>query len=149
VAGVVLAIRPDGDLLWYRYTGDGTADQTGATGWEPNSSNPIGRGSQNFQQVLGGLSNYFPRKSDPLPRHRSVRFDALAEADLDHRRGALLVRRGKADAAVKSGWTHGVGKSCGPGPSGEAQCPSVRFSASSTVPAQPPWWSAAARADLP
>src|SRR5215211_5165870 len=55
MAGVVLAIRPDGDLLWYRYTGDGTADQTGATGWEPNSSNPIGRGWQNFQQVLGGL----------------------------------------------------------------------------------------------
>ena len=53
MAGVVLAIKPDGDLLWYRYTGDGTADQTGATGWEPNSSNPIGRGWQNFQQVLG------------------------------------------------------------------------------------------------
>ena len=54
-SGVVLAIRPDGDLLWYRYTGDGTADQTGAMGWDANSSNPIGRGWQNFQQVLGGL----------------------------------------------------------------------------------------------
>ena len=53
--GVVLAIQPDGDLLWYRYTGDGKADQTGATGWAPNSSNPIGRGWQNFQQVLGDL----------------------------------------------------------------------------------------------
>ena len=55
MAGVVLAIKHDGDLLWYRDTGDGTADQRGATGWEPNSSNPIGRGWQNFHQVLGGL----------------------------------------------------------------------------------------------
>ncbi|GAA4605959.1 hypothetical protein GCM10023107_74110 [Actinoplanes octamycinicus] len=53
MAGVVFAIKHDGDLLWYRYTGDGTADQTGATGWEPNSSNPVGRGWQNFQRVFG------------------------------------------------------------------------------------------------
>ncbi len=42
--GVVLAIQRDGDLLWYRYTGDGTADPSGATGWKPNSGNQIGRG---------------------------------------------------------------------------------------------------------
>src|SRR5689334_3177861 len=53
MAGVVLAIKPDGDLLWYRYSGDGTADQTGGTGWVVNSGNPIGRGWQNFRQVLG------------------------------------------------------------------------------------------------
>jgi hypothetical protein len=53
--GQVLAIKSDGDLRWYRYTGDGTADQTGATGWEPNSSNPIGRGWQTFHQVLESL----------------------------------------------------------------------------------------------
>ena len=53
--GQVLAIKHDGDLLWYRYTGDGTADQSGATGWEPNSSNPIGRGWAGFHQVLGDL----------------------------------------------------------------------------------------------
>ena len=53
--GVVLAIKPDGDLLWYRYEGDGEADQTGGTGWASNSSNPIGRGWQNFRQVLSGL----------------------------------------------------------------------------------------------
>jgi len=55
MAGVVLAIKPDGDLLWYRYTGDGTADRTGSTGWESNLSNPIGRGWQNLQHVLGDL----------------------------------------------------------------------------------------------
>ena len=32
---------------------------------------------------------------------------ALAEADLDYRRGALLVRSGKADVAAKSAWTRG------------------------------------------
>ena len=53
MAGVVLAIQPDGDLLWYRYTGDGTADRTGATGWVQNSGNQIGRGWQGFRQVLG------------------------------------------------------------------------------------------------
>jgi hypothetical protein len=58
MAGVVLAIKPDGDLLWYRYTGDGTADQTGATGWDLNSSNPIGRGWQNFYQVPARLSKW-------------------------------------------------------------------------------------------
>ena len=41
--------------MWYRFTGDGTADQTGATGWEPKSSNPVGRAWQNFQQVFGAL----------------------------------------------------------------------------------------------
>jgi len=55
MAGVVLAIKPDGGLLLYRYTGGGTADRTGPTGWEPNSSNPIGRGWQKLQHVLGGL----------------------------------------------------------------------------------------------
>jgi hypothetical protein len=53
MAGVVLAIQPDGDLLWYRYTGDGTADRTGATGWVRNSGNQIGRGWQGFREVLG------------------------------------------------------------------------------------------------
>jgi len=50
--GVVLAIQPDGDLLWYRYLGDGTADRTGALGWHPNSGNAIGRGWQHFRHVF-------------------------------------------------------------------------------------------------
>ncbi len=36
---------------------------------------------------------------------------ALAEADLDPRRGSLLVRRGKAAAAARSAWTTGPGSS--------------------------------------
>jgi integrase len=39
---------------------------------------------------------------------------ALAEADLDPRRGAVLVRRGKA-AAARSAWTTGRGSTCSPG----------------------------------
>ena len=31
------------------------ADRTSTTGWEANSSNPIGRGWQSLQHVLGGL----------------------------------------------------------------------------------------------
>jgi integrase len=40
---------------------------------------------------------------------------ALTEGDLDHRRGSLLVRRGKAGAAAKSAWTPGDGNSSSPG----------------------------------
>ena len=36
----------------------------------------------------------------------------LAEADLDHRRGAVLVRAARADAAARSAWTPGAGTSC-------------------------------------
>src|SRR4051794_28260901 len=39
---------------------------------------------------------------------------ALAEADLDPRRGAVLVRRGKA-AVARSAWTTGPGSSCSRG----------------------------------
>jgi integrase len=40
----------------------------------------------------------------------------LTEADLDHRRGSLLVRRGKgAGAAAKSAWTPGAGNTSCPG----------------------------------
>jgi len=50
--GVILAIKPNGDLLWYRYDGNGEDDPSGALGWHPNSSNPIGNGWQNFRHVF-------------------------------------------------------------------------------------------------
>jgi integrase len=40
---------------------------------------------------------------------------ALAEHDLDHRRGSILVRHGRAGAAARWGWTSGHGSSCGGG----------------------------------
>ncbi|MGH2948303.1 MAG: tyrosine-type recombinase/integrase [Solirubrobacteraceae bacterium] len=58
---------------------------------------------------------------------------ALAEADLDQRRGALLVRRGKGGRRREVGMDAGAGRSCSPGSSCGSSCRSVRCSASSTV----------------
>src|SRR3954453_11770954 len=40
---------------------------------------------------------------------------ALDESDLDHRRGALLVRRGKGGRRREVGMTNGPGTTCSPG----------------------------------
>ena len=50
---------------------------------------------------------------------------ALAEADLDARRGSLLVRRGKGGAA-RSAWTTGPGNSSRPGCRSACNCRSGR-----------------------
>ncbi len=39
---VVYAVAQNGDLFWYRYSGQGESDITGFQGWEPNSGNRIG-----------------------------------------------------------------------------------------------------------
>jgi hypothetical protein len=54
---VVFAVAENGDLLWHRYDGTGVADPNGATGWHPNSGNPIGNGWQGFRQLYGGVSD--------------------------------------------------------------------------------------------
>jgi len=58
---------------------------------------------------------------------------ALAEADLDHRRGALLVRRGKGGRRREVGMDAWVGRSSSRGSSCASVCPSDRCSASSTA----------------
>jgi hypothetical protein len=58
---------------------------------------------------------------------------ALAEADLDQRRGALVVRRGKGGRRREVGMTAGAGTSCSPGSSCGVQLPVGRCSASTTV----------------
>jgi integrase len=58
---------------------------------------------------------------------------ALAESDLDPRRGALLVRRGKADGAAKSAWTTGDDRNYSRGSTCALSSPSARCSASSTA----------------
>jgi integrase len=55
---------------------------------------------------------------------------ALTEADLDARRGAVLVRRGKAAAAAKSAWTTGPGNNSSTGCPSASSCPSAHCSAS-------------------
>jgi len=52
--GVVYVVRPNGDLAWYKYQGNGESDRSGATGWDPNSGNPIGNGWQGNPNVFGG-----------------------------------------------------------------------------------------------
>ena len=40
--GVQYGVEQNGDLLWYRYDGQGEKDPSASTGWHPNSGNPIG-----------------------------------------------------------------------------------------------------------
>jgi Tachylectin len=54
---VVFAVHENGDLLWYSYSGKGEDDVSGASGWHPNSGNPIGRGWQNMQHIFGGVTD--------------------------------------------------------------------------------------------
>jgi hypothetical protein len=41
---VIMAVDQNGDLFWYRYSGQGESDDTGTQGWHPNSGNRIGNG---------------------------------------------------------------------------------------------------------
>ncbi|MFB8004971.1 tachylectin-related carbohydrate-binding protein [Nocardia sp. NPDC056000] len=50
--GVLMGIQNNGDLRWYRYTGDGTQDPAGAVGADANNGNTIGNGWQNFLHVF-------------------------------------------------------------------------------------------------
>ncbi len=58
---------------------------------------------------------------------------ALTEGDLDPRRGAVLVRRGKGGRRREVGMEHGDGSSSSPGLTCGARSRSVRCCASSTV----------------
>jgi hypothetical protein len=51
--GVIYGVAQNGDLLWYRYSGNGKSDRSGSLGWHPNSGNAIGNGWQNFSYILG------------------------------------------------------------------------------------------------
>jgi integrase len=62
---------------------------------------------------------------------------ALAEHDLDPRRGSLLVRRGWAGSGARSAWTTGSGNGCAPGSPLGPSCRSGRCSASMSASAGP------------
>jgi site-specific recombinase XerD len=73
----------------------------------------------------------------------------LAEADLDRRRGSLLVRRGKGGRRREVGMDDWPGSNSRPGSKRGWSCRSGRCSASSTAPrADGPWSAGAARAEL-
>lgn len=53
-SSVLFGVEQNGDLRWYSYQGDGTADRSGNTGWHANSQNIIGRGWNRFDRLVGG-----------------------------------------------------------------------------------------------
>nr|WP_261566783.1 tachylectin-related carbohydrate-binding protein [Frankia gtarii] len=54
VSEIILMVKDNGDLLWYRYSGKGETDPSGGSGWDPKSSNIIGRGWHRFRHIFGG-----------------------------------------------------------------------------------------------
>jgi hypothetical protein len=54
ISDIVLMVADNGDLHWYRYLGTGEHDPTGGSGWDPKSSNIIGRGWHGLQHLFGG-----------------------------------------------------------------------------------------------
>ena len=50
----LFVVNEAGDLLWFRYSGDGEHDPSGTLGFEgPNQGNQIGRGFTNFRHIVG------------------------------------------------------------------------------------------------
>jgi hypothetical protein len=76
------------------------------------------------------------------------RDDALAEADLDARRGAVLVRRGKGDRRREVAWTSGPGNSLPRGSRRASSCRGPLFCVVTRATRGRPWSAAAARSEL-
>jgi hypothetical protein len=56
---VFLAVPENGDLLYFRYDGDGTPDPSGTNGFTGNNSgNQIGNGFQNMRHLFGGQTSH-------------------------------------------------------------------------------------------
>ena len=83
---VVFVINDDGTLHYYAYTGDGTADLTGGTGWAASSGNEIGHSWQGMQHVFGGVSDvggfgHVVFGVDPDANLRWYRYTGSGDAD--------------------------------------------------------------------
>jgi hypothetical protein len=66
--GGFLAVRENGDLLWFRYTGNGEQDPSGTQGFaENNSGNQIGRGFQTVRHLFGGVTDRPGLEEQPAP----------------------------------------------------------------------------------
>jgi hypothetical protein len=79
---------------------------------------------------------------------------ALAEHDLDQRRGSLLSAAARAAADARSAWTTGAGNSCAHSSPPAPSCPSGRSSASSTAapavaPGRPPTYALGVAGSIP
>ncbi|GMX65420.1 hypothetical protein Elgi_46900 [Paenibacillus elgii] len=60
ISGVILAVKENGDLLWYYYLGNGEHNPAGNQGWHPNSGNTIGNGWHGFRHIFGGYNDSYP-----------------------------------------------------------------------------------------
>jgi Tachylectin len=57
--GAFVTVDESGDLRWFRYSGNGEQDRTGALGFEgPNQGNQIGNGFQGVRHLFGGLTDH-------------------------------------------------------------------------------------------
>jgi N,N-dimethylformamidase len=81
--GIIYAIQPTGELLWYRdLNRDGTSRADG-TGWDPRSGSVIGTGWHGFLEVFsnGGGNIYGILPTGELIWYRDVNRDGTSRAD--------------------------------------------------------------------
>ena len=67
-----LAIRDNGDLLYFHYTANGEQDPTGTNGFVGegnNSGNQIGNGFQSMRHLFGGVTSHRPPASHRFAHH--------------------------------------------------------------------------------
>jgi len=66
--GAFLAVKDNGDLLWFRYSGNGEHDPSGTHGFVANNSgNQIGRGFDTVRHLFGGLTDRPGLESQAAP----------------------------------------------------------------------------------
>ena len=72
--GIMLAIPPSGDLTFFRYTGNGEADETGSMGFEgPHQATVIGNGFHTLPPRVRLAARGSRREDDPLRGERGRR----------------------------------------------------------------------------
>ena len=103
--GVLLAVLNSGEVRYYRYAGDGTADASGGTGWAPTSSATIGTGWDRYRTMF-----VLPKqgREDTLLRI----FGVAGNGDLHWH---CYLGDGEADPTGSSGWHDNSGHRVGNG----------------------------------
>jgi hypothetical protein len=67
----LFGVEPNGDVRWYQYVGDGTADRWGITGWAPQSGLVVDRDWRNYRTLAAAGSTIFSVDEDGYLRwHR-------------------------------------------------------------------------------
>jgi hypothetical protein len=107
--GVILGVNQNGDLLWYKYDGNGEHDPSGTRGWHPNSGNPIGNNWQSFRQIFVKPRAGFSSATNP---RRLEIFGVLPSGDL---RWYSYNGEGERDPSGSRGWHHNSGNVIGNG----------------------------------